>query len=60
MKAYLITTGVVFGGVTVAHVAKVWAEWPGPAKDPFFILLTLVAVCLCAWAFRLLASSPRH
>ena len=60
MKAYLITTGIVFGGVTVAHIAKVWAEWPEPAKNPFFILLTLLAVGLCAWAFRLLATLSRR
>lgn len=60
MKAYLITTGIVFGGIPIAHAARVWAEWPGPAKNPVFILLTVLSIALCAWAFRLLASLPRH
>lgn len=35
MKAYLITTGIIFGLITAAHVARVIVEGAGLAKDPF-------------------------
>ena len=54
MKAYLITTGTVFGLITVAHVCRFFAEGTHLAKDPVFLLLTVFAAGLCLWAFRLL------
>ena len=59
MKAYLITTGVVFGLITLAHFARVFAEGPRLAKDPIFVLLTVLAAALCSWAGRLLWLSSR-
>ena len=59
MKAYLITTGTVFGLITLAHVSRIYAEGPQLAKDPVFLLLTLFAASLCIWAFRLLKRSSR-
>ena len=58
MKAYLITTGIVFALITLAHILRVFAEGPRLAKDPFFILLTLLAAGLSVWAWRLLRRSP--
>ena len=57
MKSYLITTGAVFGLVTVAHICRIAAEWPRFAKDPFYIGLTLIAAGLSFWAWRLLRLS---
>ena len=54
MKAYLITTGLIFGLITGAHILRAIAEGPQLAKDPFFILLTVLAASLCVWAWRLL------
>jgi hypothetical protein len=59
MKAYLITTGIIFGLITGAHVARAIVEGAGPAKDPFFILLTVFAAGMCVWAWRLFAKLPR-
>ncbi len=56
MKCYLITTGVIFGLITVAHVWRIIAEWPRLARDPWYIFLTLLAGTLCIWAWRLLVS----
>jgi hypothetical protein len=53
MKAYLITSGAIFGLVTVAHIWRAFVE-PHMAKEPWFILLTIAAFALCLWAFRLL------
>jgi hypothetical protein len=58
MKAYLITTGIIFALITLAHILRVFAEGPRLAKDPVFILLTLLAAGLSVWAWRLLRSSP--
>lgn len=56
MRAYLISTGVLFALVAVAHVWRVIAESSELATDPWFILLTVLAVGMSAWAFRLLRS----
>ena len=59
MKAYLITTATVFGLITVAHVARVFAEGPHMASDPFFLAITLLAAGLSIWAWWLLARRSR-
>ena len=59
MKAFLITTGLVFGLITLAHVARIVAEGH-LVTDPTFILLTLLAAALCAWAFWLLRALGRR
>jgi len=59
MKAYLLTTGSVFGLITVAHIWRVLAESQTLIRDPWFVLLTLLAAGLCIWAFYLLRLSPR-
>jgi len=59
MKAYVITTGAVFGLLTLMHVWRVFAEDRRLARDPWFILITVVAAGLCLWAWRLLKRSSR-
>jgi hypothetical protein len=59
MKAYVITTGAVFGLVTLAHFWRVLAAEPQLAKDPFFVLITIAAAALCVWACRLLRLPSR-
>ena len=60
MKAYLITTGTVFGLITIAHVWRVVSESTALVRDPWFILLTVLATALSVWAFSLLGSSARR
>ena len=59
MKAYLITTGAVFGLITLTHLWRMIAEWPKMATDPIYIALTLLAATLSLWAWRLLKLSSR-
>lgn len=59
MKAYLVTTGSVFGLIVLAHVWRVIEEGPHLATDPFYILLTAAAAALSIWAWRLLRLMPR-
>lgn len=54
MKAYVITTGAVFGLLTLAHVARMFSERPGPGEEPWYIAITLASAALCAWAFVVL------
>ena len=53
MKAYVTTTGAVFGLLTLAHIARVFAEGPRLATEPSFVLITVAAAALCVWAWRL-------
>jgi hypothetical protein len=57
VKAYLITTGTLFGLITLAHVWRVIEEGMKLAMDPWYILLTLVAAAMSVWTFCLLRVS---
>ena len=59
MKAYIMTTGTIFGLITVAHLLRIAAEGSRLATDPWFVLLTVVAAALSVWAFRLLRPGTR-
>ncbi len=54
MKAYLITTGSLFGLIVLAHILRIIEEGPHLARDPWYILLTLAAGAVSLWAWRLL------
>jgi hypothetical protein len=54
MKAYLATTGTVFGLVAVAHVLRMVLENPHLAREPWYLGLTVLAAALSGWAWRLL------
>ena len=54
MKAYLATTGSVFGLIALAHLWRIVAESSAPAREPWFMLLTVAAAAFSVWAFRLL------
>ena len=53
MKAYVITTGIIFGVLTVLHLLRMGVE-RHLITDPHFILLTLLSAVLCIWAFGVL------
>jgi len=59
MKAYLMTTGAVFGLVTLAHLWRMYEEGPRLATDPWFVLLTVAAGTLSLWACHLLRVAAR-
>ena len=58
MKAYVTTTGVVFGLLTVAHIWRVIVE-SHLATDPWYVLTTVAAAALSLWAWRVLRRSSR-
>jgi hypothetical protein len=58
MKAYVITTGAVFGLLTLAHIWRAIVE-RRVATEPWWVLITLIAAALCVWAIWLLWRWPR-
>jgi hypothetical protein len=54
MRAYIMTTGSLFGLLTVVHVWRMIEESRALATDPWYILVTLAAAALGVWAWRLL------
>lgn len=53
MKAYLFTTGSLFGLIAGVHAWRMVDE-RHLASDPWYVLLTLAAAALSVWAWRLL------
>jgi hypothetical protein len=60
MKAYVITTGVIFGLLTVAHVLRIAHENPHLAEVPWYVAITAASAALCVWAFVLLRRAPKR
>jgi hypothetical protein len=54
MKAYVITSGGIFGVLTIAHLLRIAVENRHLATDPLYILITLASATLCIWAWRVL------
>ncbi|HEX9754683.1 MAG TPA: hypothetical protein VGA42_03215 [Gemmatimonadales bacterium] len=60
MKAYVMTTGALFGLLTLAHLLRIIQEGRHLATDPLYLLITVAAGALCLWAWRLLRLSARQ
>jgi hypothetical protein len=52
MKRYVLTTGLLFLTLFGAHVARVIQE-RHLARDPWFVLTSLLSFVLVIWAWRL-------
>lgn len=59
MRAYLITTTVIFGLVLAAHIWRVFAEHIGIGREPWFFALTAFVAVLFVWGVRLSTRSSR-
>ncbi len=62
MKAYLVTAGVIFGLLAVAHIWRAIAEWPQGGMNLAFVLgmgaLIAVPGALSDWAWHLVCRRP--
>ena len=62
MRAYLLITGGIFGIITMLHVWRMIAEWPGSGASASFLLtrgaLILIPGALAWWAWRLRRAKP--
>ncbi|HET7537374.1 MAG TPA: hypothetical protein VFJ90_13025 [Candidatus Didemnitutus sp.] len=59
MKAYLLTTGIVFVLIAIAHVARLVEEGTHPLQQPAFLLSSALSIGLAVWAWRLFRQLPR-
>ena len=63
MKAYLLTSGTIFGVIAILHGLRSIFEWRMLATDPVSFLgmaaLGVLAAVLSAWAWRLFARATR-
>jgi predicted Co/Zn/Cd cation transporter (cation efflux family) len=57
MRAYTLTTGVIFALLVVAHIWRMIVESSSLATDPGYVLITVAAGLLSLWAMRLLIRS---
>jgi hypothetical protein len=59
MRAYIITTGTLFGALALAHVSRVFWESQALAKDPENVIVGLIALALSIWAFSVVRRPAR-
>ena len=57
MRAYVLTTGIVFGLLTLAHIWRIAAEGVQLLTSPWWVGITVGAGALAVWAWRLLRVS---
>ena len=50
MRAYVVTTGILFGLLTLAHLLRMVYESRALATDPGYLLITAASAALCVWA----------
>lgn len=64
MRAYLVTTAIVFALVVALHIARLIGEWSSITSDGGALATTvataLLAAALSIWAIRLLREMPRQ
>jgi hypothetical protein len=58
MRIYVAVTGLLFLALAGIHVARVFAE-PNVAREPFFIVVTLMALGMAGWALVVFRRTPR-
>lgn len=59
MKAYVLTTGILFALLTLAHVLRIVYESRALASDPWYMLITAAIAALSVWACLLLVRRAR-
>jgi hypothetical protein len=50
MRAYIVTSGLIFAGLVLAHVARLVAEGLGPLHEPGFLVSSLLGLVMTGWA----------
>ncbi|MEO8274884.1 MAG: hypothetical protein ABI639_01615 [Thermoanaerobaculia bacterium] len=54
MRAYVITSGILFGVVTIAHLARMVSERHDLATAPWYLAITATTAAMSLWALRAL------
>lgn len=58
MRAYVITTAIIFALITISHCVRMAVE-PHVLTEPVYLLLTLLSATLAIWAILLLRRPSR-
>jgi hypothetical protein len=56
----VITTGAVFGLLTIAHLLRIVGEDPRLAADPAYVAITAASAAMCVWAWYVLRRERRR
>jgi hypothetical protein len=59
LRAYVITTGLIFVLVLAAHVARVFAEGFHLVTEPTFAFTSLLSLAVSIWAWRVFRGSSK-
>lgn len=59
MRVYLGFTATLFALLAVLHLWRMVAESISLAKDPWFLIITLISAGLSFWALRLLLATRK-
>jgi hypothetical protein len=54
MKTYVVTTGILFGLLTLAHVLRIVYESRALSSDPWYMVITTATAALSVWACLLM------
>lgn len=54
MKAYIITTGVIFALITIAHIVRLVLESTRVLTEPIYVVFTILSAAIAIWAVMLL------
>jgi hypothetical protein len=54
VRLYVTVTGIIFALLVAAHLWRVAVESPALARQPDFLIITLLSAGLSVWALRLL------
>ena len=60
MRYYITTTGIVFGLLFLAHLARIWEEGVYLVSSPVFAITTVGSIGLCIWALLIHMRSSRR
>jgi hypothetical protein len=59
MRAYVITTGLLFGALAALHVFVVVERWRALTADPWPAIALVLAGALAVWAGRVLRAAAK-
>ena len=58
MRAYVVTTGILYVALFLAHMARLAAEGMTPLRSPMFVVTSLGALAMIVWSVRALKAGP--
>lgn len=59
MRNYLLVTAITFALLALVHLWRMIQESSALARDPWFVIVTLISAAFSVWAFRLWRRTPR-